>query len=108
MCSVGLSPGVGYIFVLLHQGYYFYNCVQACTGISTNQYLLLPSTSILHRLSAIPQARNNNIKIHLEDLWIYNTLEESSRQLEATVKLFTKRGKGKVAQEVELNEEDEE
>jgi hypothetical protein len=35
-------------------------------------------------------------------------LDESSRQLEATMKLFVKRGKGKAAQEVELNEEDEE
>ena len=44
---------------------------------SSNQYLLIPSTVILCRLSAIPQARNNNIEIHLEDLQIYNTLDES-------------------------------
>ena len=46
--------------------------------------------------------------MHSEDLRIYNTLDESSRQLEAAMKLFVKWGKGKAAQEVELNEEDEE
>src|ERR1700683_3122207 len=73
----------------------------ATVAFSTNQYLLMPSTSILCRLSAIPQARNNDIEIHSEDLRIYNTLDESSRQLEAAMKLFAKRGKGKAAQEVE-------
>ena len=68
----------------------------------------MPSTSILCKFSAILQARNKDIEIHLEDLWIYNMLDESSRQLEAAMKLFVKRGKGKAAQEVELNEEDEE
>jgi len=63
----------------------------------------LPSTSILCRLSATPQARNNNIELHSDDLRIYNTLEESLGTLEAAMKLFAKRGKGKEAQEVELN-----
>ena len=72
------------------------------------QYILMPSTSILCRLSAVPQARNNDIEMHSEDLRIYNTLDESSGQLEAGMKLFAKWEKGKAAQEVELNEEDEE
>jgi|ERR1700683_2731188 hypothetical protein len=72
------------------------------------QYILMPSTSILCRLSAVPQARNNDIEMHSEDLRIHNTLDESSRQLEAAMKLFAKWEKGKAAQEVGLNEEDEE
>src|ERR1700683_2895404 len=80
----------------------------AMVAFSTNQTILMPSPSILCRLSAVPQARNNNIEMHSEDLRIYNTLDESSRQLEAAMKLFVKGGKGKAAQEVELNEEDKE
>jgi len=44
----------------------------------------------------------------LEDFQIYNTLEESSVKLEAAMKMFRKRGKGKSAQEIELHAEDEE
>jgi hypothetical protein len=63
--------------------------------------------SILCRLSAVPQFRNNNMEIDSEDMQIHNTLKESSGQLEAVAKLFMKQGEGKAAQEVELNEEDE-
>jgi hypothetical protein len=76
----------------------------ATIAFSTNQYHLLPSTSILCILSAIPQARNNNIKIHSDDLRVYNTLEESFVKLKAAMKLFVKRGMSKIVQEVELNE----
>src|SRR6202011_3882506 len=95
----------------------FFNvCIVSCFDQSRRQQshfprtniFLMPSTLILCRLSAIPQARNNDIEIHSEDWRIYNTLDVSSRQLEATMKLFAKWGKGKAAQEVELNEEDEE
>ena len=92
----------------------FFNvCIVSCFNQSRRQQshfprTNMPLTSILCRLSAILQARNNDIEIHSEDLRIYNTLDESSRQLEAAMKLFAKWGKGKVAQEVELNEEDEE
>ena len=81
----------------------FQPITSATITFSTNQYCLLPSTSILCRLSATPQARNNNIELHSDDLRIYNTLEESLGTLEAAMKLFAKRGKGKEAQEVELN-----
>ena len=110
-------PNVTNVASVSYAGFQIFQCMHrqlfrpitsATVAFSTNQYLLMPSTSILCRLSAIPQARNNDIEIHSEDWRIYNTLDVSSRQLEATMKLFAKWGKGKAAQEVELNEEDEE
>ena len=96
-------------FQIFQQMYHqlFQPVTSAMVAFSMNQYLLMPLTLIICRFSVVPQARNNDIKIHLEDLQIYNTLDESSRQLEAAM-LFTKQGNGKVAQEVELNAEDEE
>jgi hypothetical protein len=46
------------------------------------------------------------MEINSEDLRMHNTLEESSGQLEAATKLFTKRGEGKAVQEVEFNEDE--
>jgi hypothetical protein len=49
----------------------------------------------------VPQTRNNNI----DNLRIYNTLKESSRKLEAVMKLFAKQGKSKAVQEVNSENE---
>jgi hypothetical protein len=68
-------------------------------AFSTYQYQLLPSIRLLCGLSAVPQAGSNNIELHTDDLRIYDTLEESSRKLEAAMKLFAKLGKSKAAQE---------
>jgi hypothetical protein len=81
----------------------FQPITSATIAFSTNQYHLLPSTLILCILSAVPQARNNNIEINSDDLRVYNTLEESFVKLEAAMKLFAKRGMSKIPQEVELN-----
>src|SRR5882762_3727347 len=69
----------------------------ATITFSTNQYCLLPLTSILCRLSTILQARNSNIELHSDDLQVCDTLENSFGTLEATMKLFAKQGKGKAA-----------
>jgi hypothetical protein len=77
--------------------------MSATIVFSMNQYHLLPSTLILCILSTVPQARNNNIEIHSDDLRVYNALEESFVKLKAATKLFAKWGMSKTAQEVELN-----
>jgi hypothetical protein len=45
--------------------------------------------------------RNNNIELHIDDLRVYDMLDDASKKLEATMKLFAKRGKSKAAQEAE-------
>ena len=71
------------------------------TAFSTNQFQLIPSTRLLCRLMVGPQMRNNNIELHIDDLHVYDTLDDASKKLEAAMKLFAKRGKSKAAQEAE-------
>jgi hypothetical protein len=73
----------------------------ATTAFSTNQFQLIPSTRLLCRLTVGPQTRNNNIELHIDDLRVYDTLDDASKKLEAAMKLFAKRGKSKAAQEAE-------
>jgi uncharacterized membrane protein len=106
-------PNVTNVASISYAGFQVFQCMHhqlfqpitsATIAFSTNQYHLLLSTSILCILSAVPQARNNNIEIHSDiDLRVYNTLEESFVKLEAAMKLFAKQRMSKIAQEVELN-----
>jgi hypothetical protein len=75
----------------------------ATATFSSNHFQLLPLTAVLCRLTAMPQVRNNNVEVHLEDFPIYNT----SKKLEAAAKLFTKQGRSKATQEEEVHSDDE-
>jgi len=68
------------------------------TAFSINQFQL---TRLLCRLTVGPQTRNNIIELHIDDLHVYDTLDDASKKLEAVMKLFTKQGKSKAAQEAE-------
>jgi hypothetical protein len=51
--------------------------------------------------------KNNNVKIQTDDLRTFDALERDVKKVEAAVKLFSKRGKAKAAQElVTLSEDD--
>jgi hypothetical protein len=69
----------------------------ATTAFSTNQFQLIPLTQLLCRLTVGPQTRNNNIKLHIDELRVYDTLDDASIKLEAMMKLFAKWGKSKAA-----------
>ena len=44
-----------------------------------------------------PQTRNNNIELHIDELHVYDTLDDASKKLEAMMKLFAKWGESKAA-----------
>jgi hypothetical protein len=67
------------------------------TAFSMNQFQLISLTQLLCRLMVGPQTRNNNIELHIDELRVYDTLDDASKKLEATMKLFAKWGKSKVA-----------
>jgi hypothetical protein len=69
----------------------------AMIAFSTNQFQLILLTRLLCRLMVQPQTRNNNIQLHIDELCIYDTLDDASKKLEAMIKLFTKWGKSKAA-----------
>jgi hypothetical protein len=56
----------------------------AMTAFSMNQFQLISSTQLLCRLTVGPQIRNNNIELHIDELHVYNTLDDASKKLEAT------------------------
>lgn len=79
----------------------------ATVRFGTNHYQLLPSTSLLCRLCASLQVKNNNIEIQTDDLRTFDALEKDVKKLETAAKLFSKRGKAKAAQELASLSEDE-
>jgi hypothetical protein len=56
---------------------------------------LIPSTRLLCRLTVGPQMRNNNIELHIDDLRLHDSLDDTSKKLEAVMKFFTKWGKAR-------------
>ena len=68
---------------------------------------LIPSTRLLCRLTVGPQTRNNNIQLHIDDLRVYDTLDDASKKLKVAMKLFTKRGKSKAALEADATADSE-
>ena len=78
----------------------FHLVTSATVSFRTKHYQLLPSTSLLCRLGAPPHAKNNNIKIQMDDLHIFDTLDKDVKKVEAAMKLFMKWGKQRAAQEI--------
>jgi hypothetical protein len=73
-----------------YAGVQFFQCMHcqifcpittAMTAFSTNQFRLIPSTQLLCRLMVGPQTRNNNIKLHIDELHVYDTLDEAFHQV---------------------------
>jgi len=52
-----------------------------------------------------PQVKNGNIKVHADDLPIFDALDKSIQKVEAAMKSFSKKGKGKAVQEISNDEE---
>ncbi|KIM71889.1 hypothetical protein PILCRDRAFT_16626 [Piloderma croceum F 1598] len=71
--------------------------------VGSNPIGLLPSTSLLCRLSASLQAKNNNVEIQTDDLRTFDVLERDVKKVEAAMKLFSK---AKAAQELAILSED--
>ena len=89
------------------QIFQFRPVTSATVRFGTNHFQLLPSTSLLCRLSASPQVKNNNVEIQTDDLRTFDALERDVKKLEAAMKLFSKRGKGRAAQELMTLSEDD-
>ena len=73
-----------------YAGVQFFQCMHrqifcpittAMTAFSTDQFQSIPSTQLLCRLTVGPQTRNNNIKLHIDELHVYDTLDEAFRQV---------------------------
>jgi hypothetical protein len=77
------------------------------TGMNGLGNQLIPSTRLLCRLTVGPQTRNNNIELHIDDLCVYDTLDDASKKLEAAMKLFAKWGKSKAALEADATADSE-
>ena len=95
-----------HIFQRMHW-HIFRPVTSATVRFGTNHFQLLPSTSLLCRLSASPQVKNNNVEIQTDDLRTFDALERDVKKLEAAMKLFLKRGKGRAAQELATLSEDD-
>ena len=94
------------VFQRMHR-HIFRPVTSATVRFGTNHYQLLPSTSLLCRLSASPQVKNNNVEIQTDDLRTFDVLERDVKKVEAAMKLFSKRGKAKAAQELATLSEDD-
>jgi hypothetical protein len=94
------------VFQRMHR-HIFRPVTSATVCFGTNQYQLLPSTSLLCWLSASPQVKNNNVEIQTDDLRTFGALKRDVKKLEAAVKLFLKQGKGRAAQELATLSEDD-
>jgi hypothetical protein len=93
------------VFQRIHQ-HIFHPMMSATVHFGTNHYQFLPSTLLLCLLSTSPQVKNNNVEIQTDDLQTFDALERDVKKLEAATKLFSKRGKGRVAQELMTLSED--
>src|ERR1700685_4171576 len=82
------------------QHHIFCPVTSATISFCTRHYHLSPSTSLLCRLAVSPQVKNGNIKVHADDLRIFDVLDKGIQKVEAAIKSFLKKGKGKVAQEI--------
>jgi hypothetical protein len=51
--------------------------------------------------------KNNNVEIQTDDLRTFDVLERDVKKVEAAMKLFSKRGKAKAAQELATLSEDD-
>ena len=57
---------------------------------------------LLCQLSALPEVKNNNVKIQTDDLQTLYALEKDVQKLEAAMKLFVKQEKAKASAVQEL------
>ena len=106
--NVSNVAAISYIGVQVFQRMHhqiFCPVTSSTISFGTKHYQLLLSKSLLCRLSSSPQVKNDNIKIHAEDLRIFNTLDNNVKTIEAAMKLFSKRGKGKMAEAIPEDEE---
>jgi hypothetical protein len=93
------------VFQKMHQ-HIFRPMMSATVHFGTKHHQLLPLTLLLCLLSASSQVKNNNVKIQTDDLQIFDALERDVKKLEAAMKLFSERGKGRAAQELMTLSED--
>jgi hypothetical protein len=106
--NVSNVAGISYVGVQVFQRMHrqiFRPVTSSTISFGTMHYQLLPSKSLLCRLSSSPQVKNDSIEIHADDLRIFDTLDNNVKTIEAAVKLFSKRGKGKVAEAISEDEE---
>src|SRR5882762_11475690 len=86
--SISNVAAISYVGVQVFQRMHrhiFRPVTSATVLFGTNHYQLLPSTSLLCRLSAPPHAKNNNIEIQTDDLHIFNTLDKDVKKVEAAI-----------------------
>jgi len=106
--NVSNVAGISYVGVQVFQRMHrqiFRPVTSSTISFGTMHYQLLPSKSLLCRLSSSPQVKNDSIEIHADDLRIFDTLDNNVKTIEAAAKLFSKRGKGKVAEAISEDEE---
>lgn len=85
---------------------------RATSTYQTSDFALLPSIQFLCVLRRKPRLTSGpfgtiTIELHEQDLALFAALKKSKSEINAALKLFRKRGKGKAAAEAEDEAEDD-